>query len=246
MADPNCATLTLIHYHGKYISCVMDSVDGAMTTALRVALDRFIISYLPALTTLVTLSIALLGWSVVIGKNESVMLKQVVVALLMTGFIYAAIVNFEVIFKVVHPVITQAPAELAGYLIPGMSPGTHADTIKANAYGTLDRMAGNVISNCWAMIQQPGKAVYNGEYSLGTLVGGAILGLCALVYLAVTAGFLVMNHVRAAFLLLFAPLFISFLLFAKTRGMTQQWIQKPHRHGVDRAFYLCAHRALTP
>ena len=229
----DCTSLSTIHKGGNYIGCIMQGLDTTTTTALELALQNFIANYLPTVAVLVTLSLMLIGWSVVIGKNDNISLKQIAAALLMTGFIYAAIDNFMEIFHVVHPLITQAPAELASYLVPhtiATGPDTDEATalttaVQKSTYKSLDDMAKIIMGNCWQMIEQPDTSFIKGSYKFGTLLAGILFAVCSLIYLAVAAGFLIMNHVRASFLLLFSPLFISFLLFQKTRGMTQQWIQ---------------------
>ena len=231
----DCTTLSAIIANDTYISCLMYTINETTIRVLDTGLTEFSQAYLRPLTIITSLSLVLIGYAMMTGKSDNRTGKEIVFSMLSVFIVYVFATNFtqpmpygggtNSPFSITHSLLTEAPAELANYMLPPDKKNTDTSQVKDTTYQTLDIMTASILKNGWELIQQPGKSFVSGNFSFALAVCGLVIMVAGALYIGVTTGLLIVNHIRVSFLLLLSPLFISFLMFEKTRNMTQHWIQ---------------------
>jgi len=173
-----------------------------------------------AVTGLLTLFIALIGYNLLVGRDLDV--RSGTVAIVKVGAVLALATSWPAYRTLVYNVVTEAPGQIMAEIgRPAALPGSDGSLVARLdlADGALQQLAilgpGNPQPDQYASLPPPPMAGFD-SFALG---GSRILFL-----LSALAG-LVSVHIVAALMLALGPYFIAFLLFENTRSLFEGWIR---------------------
>jgi len=173
-----------------------------------------------AVTGLLTLFIALIGYNLLVGRDLDV--RSGTVAIVKVGAVLALATSWPAYRTLVYNVVTEAPGQIMAEIgRPAALPGSDGSLVARLdlADGALQQLAilgpGNPQPDQYASLPPPPMAGFD-AFALG---GSRILFL-----LSALAG-LVSVHIVAALMLALGPYFIAFLLFENTRSLFEGWIR---------------------
>ncbi|UVO52824.1 type IV secretion system protein [Sphingomonas sp. SUN039] len=173
-----------------------------------------------ALTGLLTLFVALLGYRMLFGQTPGV--RDGFLSIIKIGIVLALAASWPAYQTLVYDVVLKAPAELATEIgAPAALPGVSGGLVQR-----LDGLDQAFLT--LAVIEQtiPASAVVAGPgVPPPTLFDGWGLAGARLAYLTGTAAALAAARLVAGLLLALGPLFIGFLLFDGTRGLFEGWVR---------------------
>lgn len=173
-----------------------------------------------ALTGLLTLFIALIGYNLLLGRGLDV--RSGTVAIVKVGAVLALATSWPAYRTLVYDVVTQAPGQIMAEIArPATLPGSDGTLVARLdlADAALQQLTilgpGIPRPDQFASLPPPPMAGYD-TFALG---GSRILFL-----LSALAG-LVSVRIVAALMLALGPYFIAFLLFENTRSLFEGWIR---------------------
>lgn len=128
-------------------------------------------------------------------------------------FIFVFATNWEIFSTTLYPILTTAPSQIGNVI---MGAGTGAGDINTALGGIFDRI---VIVATNMIFKSDLSAI--GTKILGFLLAG--VGFALVIY---AIFLIVLAKIALAILLGLAPLFLSFMMFATTRGLFEGWLRQ--------------------
>jgi type IV secretion system protein VirB6 len=173
-----------------------------------------------ALTALLTIYIALLGYQILIGRG-GLRVTELPVTALRIGLVLAFLTSWAAYQTVFFNLLFDGPREIMQVLLRPMArmgTGFNGDVYGGleGAYATLSGAAG-----VYGGQASPAANILQG----GPMLGSGILWLSAIVMLLATIGVILAAKIILAFLLAVGPIFIGLFLFAPTRGLFDGWLR---------------------
>lgn len=172
-------------------------------------------TFAAALTAMLTIYIALIGYQLLLGRGN-LRLTVLPVTALKIGLIMAFLTSWAAYQTVIFSFLFDGPRELLGTLLSPMGFGRDVyDGIEA-AYITLSSAAG-----VYGGQADPDANILQG----GPMLGSGLLWLSAMGLLLVTVGVILAAKIVLGFLLAIGPVFIALFLFDSTRGLFDGWVR---------------------
>lgn len=172
-------------------------------------------TFAAALTAMLTIYIALIGYQLLLGLGNLRLTVLPVIALKI-GLIMAFLTSWAAYQTVIFSFLFDGPRELLGVLLSRMGFGRDVYDGIEGAYITLSGAAG----------------VYGGQADVaanilqgGPMLGSGLLWLSAMGLLLVTVGVILASKIVLGFLLAIGPVFIALFLFDTTRGLFDGWLR---------------------
>ena len=173
-----------------------------------------------ALTGLLTIYIALVGYQILIGRG-GLRVTDLPVTALKIGLILAFLTSWAAYQAVFFNLLFDGPRDILRALMGPMARiGAGFD---GDVYGGLERAYANLSG---------AAAVYGGQASPaanilqgGPMLGSGILWMSSIALLLSTLGVILAAKIILAFLLALGPIFIALFLFEPTRGLFDGWLR---------------------
>lgn len=172
-------------------------------------------TFASALTAMLTIYIALIGYQLLLGRGN-LRLTVLPVTALKIGLIMAFLTSWAAYQTVIFSFLFDGPRELLGPLLSLMGFGRDVYDGVESAYATLSGAAG----------------VYGGQADAaanilqgGPMLGSGLLWLSAMGLLLVTVGVILAAKIVLGFLLAIGPVFVALFLFDTTRGLFDGWLR---------------------
>jgi type IV secretion system protein VirB6 len=209
--------------YGGLVSGLVDTVDCHIRVLVHESYRELVgpgTMFATALTALLTIYIALLGYQILIGRG-GLRVTDLPVAALKIGLILAFVTSWAAYQTVFFNLLFDGPREIMQVLLRPMArmgTGFNGDVYGGleSAYATLSGAAG-----VYGGQASPAANILQG----GPMLGSGILWLSAIVMLLATVGVILAAKIILAFLLAVGPIFIGLFLFAPTRGLFDGWLR---------------------
>ncbi|MEZ5960022.1 MAG: type IV secretion system protein [Hyphomonadaceae bacterium] len=172
-------------------------------------------TFAAALTGLLTIYIALIGYQLLLGRG-GLRLTMLPATALKVGLIMAFLTSWAAYQTVIFSFLFDGPRELIGALLSPMGFGRDAYEGVESAYMTLSSGAG-----VYGGQADPNANILQG----GPMLGSGMLWISALGLLLTTVGVILAAKIVLAFLLAVGPIFIALFLFDSTRGLFIGWLR---------------------
>jgi type IV secretion system protein VirB6 len=177
-------------------------------------------TFAAALTGLLTIYVALLGYQILIGRGGLRVTELPLIAVKI-GLILAFVTSWAAYQTVFFNLFFDGPRETMRVLLsslPGHGPGFNGDVYAGleHAYGELAAAAA-----IYGEQASPDANILQG----GPMLGSGILWLSGLVMLLCTVGLIVAAKIMLALLLAVGPIFVACCLFEPSRGLFDSWLR---------------------
>lgn len=176
--------------------------------------------FAPALTAILTLYIAILGFQMLVGRAP-LRVGDLTITVLKIGAVLALATNWPTYQRLVFDTLFLGPEQLASSMLNAVQPGGRA-------------LQGSPLEGLQAAYDELQlSAAYYTQHALSTsspLQGGAAgaafgLNTAALMMLLTSLGVLLAAKIVLGLLLALGPVFVAFLLFDATRGVFEGWLR---------------------
>jgi len=128
-------------------------------------------------------------------------------------FIFVFATNWEIFSTTIYPILTNAPSQIGNVI---MGAGNGGGDINTALGGIFDRII--IVAN---------QMIFKSDLSaFGTKILGFLLGGVGFVVVIYAVFLIVLAKIALAILLGLAPLFLSFMMFATTRGLFEGWLRQ--------------------
>lgn len=172
-------------------------------------------TFAAALTGLLTIYIAMIGYQLLLGRGN-LRLTGLPVTALKIGLIMAFLTSWAAYQTVIFSFLFDGPRELLGAVLSPMGFARDVyDGVEA-AYAALSGAAG-----VYGGQADPSANILQG----GPMLGSGLLWLSAMALLLVTVGVILAAKIVLGFLLAIGPVFIALFLFDSTRGLFDGWLR---------------------
>lgn len=200
------------------VAGLIDTVDCHIRTLVQDSFRELVgpgTMFAAALTGLLTIYIALIGYQLLLGRGN-LKLSVLPATALKIGLIMAFLTSWAAYQAVIFSFFFDGPRDFVGVLLSSMGFGRDAyDGVEA-AYATLSDAAG-----VYGGLADPNANILQG----GPMLGAGLLWLSALGLLLTTVGVILAAKIVLAFLLAVGPVFIALFLFDSTRGLFDGWLR---------------------
>jgi type IV secretion system protein VirB6 len=173
-----------------------------------------------ALTLLLTLYIALMGFRLMLGLG-SLRVGELTMTALKIGLILALATNWAAYQQLIFTTLDRGPEQWAGSILRSINPTD--GTLAATPFGSLQFVYDELQRSAQFYAQHgpaQGSALQGG---MGFAAMG--LNLSALLLLMNSLGVLLAAKIVLALLLAVGPVFVALLLFDATRGVFEGWLR---------------------
>jgi type IV secretion system protein VirB6 len=182
-----------------------------------------------ALTILLTLYVAILGYQLIFGQ-ASINLRDIAPKMLLVGGMLALATNWAAYQTLIFDVLTDGPQEVVGMISPQAG---NTDDLMAR----VDVMTNHMVdaADAWANstvnpATKPEAPPINASALAAAPLPKASLGpnvllLSAMLVMLTSAGILVVAKALLGLLLALGPLFLALALFRFTRGLAMGWLR---------------------
>jgi type IV secretion system protein VirB6 len=166
-----------------------------------------------ALTALLTIYIAVLGYQLMLGRAR-LSLGDLVPRILAMGLVVTFVTSWSVYQSLVFDVLMKGPEQLANAMSPGASGAFAArlDMVFARLAEAATYWGGDTVN--------PQRALTG-----GAPLGSLLLWMAGILLIFSSAGVLLIAKVLLGFLLALGPVFVVLALFAATRGLFEGWLR---------------------
>ena len=191
-----------------------------------------------ALTTALTLYVAIIGYRLIFGRS-SLSIGEMAPRMVLIGAVLALTSNWATYQVLVYDVLTDGPQEIVGAITPGAGKSA---TLNAR----IDVLSGRMVdlADAWTEFDARPDTALPGDPDAPPLAAEALpapaatatafvlpkdslgpnmLLISALLLVLASAGVLVVAKIILGLLLLLGPIFAALGLFAGTRGLTLGW-----------------------
>ncbi|MGQ0534170.1 MAG: type IV secretion system protein [Caulobacteraceae bacterium] len=172
-------------------------------------------TFAAALTAMLTIYIALIGYQLLLGRGN-LRLTVLPVTALKIGLIMAFLTSWAAYQTVIFSFLFDGPRELLGVLLSPLGFGRDVYDGVEGAYITLSGAAG-----IYGGQADPAANILQG----GPMLGAGLLWLSAIGVLLITVGVILASKIVLGFLLAIGPVFIALFLFDTTRGLFDGWLR---------------------
>lgn len=205
------------------VSGLVDAVDCHIRVLVHDAYRELVgpgTMFATALTAMLTIYIALLGYQILIGRG-GLRVTDLPLTAVKIGLILAFLTSWAAYQTVFFNLLFEGPREILQTLLRPMAragAGFDGDVYGGleRAYATLSAAAGVYGSQA-----SPAANILQG----GPMLGSGILWLSAVAMLLSTVGVILAAKIILAFLLAVGPIFIGLFLFEPTRGFFDGWLK---------------------
>lgn len=173
-----------------------------------------------ALTGLLTIYIALLGYQLLIGRG-GLRVTELPLLALKIGLVLAFVTSWAAYQIVIFNLLFDGPREvMAALLAPLARMGSPVD---GDIYAGLERTYAELAraATFYGAHAQPSANILQG----GPMLGAGVLWLSGLGMLLFTAGLILAAKIILALLLALGPIFFALYLFEPTRPLFQSWLR---------------------
>jgi type IV secretion system protein VirB6 len=213
--------------HIRYLRRLVSGLVGTVDCYVRVLVQdsyRELVGpntlFATALTGLLTIYIALVGYQILFGRG-GLRVTDLPVAALKVGLILAFLTSWAAYQTVFFNLLFDGPRDILHVLLQPMARmGAGFD---GDVYGGLERAYADMSS---------AAGVYGGQASPagnilqgGPMLGSGILWMSSIAMLLCTVGVILAVKIILAFLLAIGPIFIGLFLFEPTRGLFDGWLR---------------------
>jgi len=173
-----------------------------------------------ALTGLLTIYIALIGYQLILGRG-GLRVTDLPASVIKIGVITAFLTSWAAYQSAAYSLLFEGPGQIIGTLLsvlPGQQ-GTWSGDVMDSVEAAFSRLSAS--ATAYGAMASPNANLLQG----GPMLGAGLLWLSAILILLLTLGLLLAAKIVLAFLLAIGPLFIGFMLFDATRGLFDGWIR---------------------
>jgi type IV secretion system protein VirB6 len=173
-----------------------------------------------ALTGLLTIYIALVGYQILFGRG-GLKVTDLPVTALKIGLILAFLTSWAAYQTVFFNLLFDGPREVLRILLGPMA--RMGSGFDGDVYGGIERAYGDLAAAAGAYGGQasPAANIMQG----GPMLGSGILWMAGISMLLTTVGVILAVKIILAFLLAVGPIFIGLFLFESTRGLFDGWLR---------------------
>jgi type IV secretion system protein VirB6 len=182
-----------------------------------------------ALTILLTLYVAILGYQLIFGQ-ASLNLRDIAPKMFLVGGVLALATNWAAYQTLIFDVLTDGPQEVVGMISPQAggidSLMARVDVMVNHMVDAADAWANTTINPATKPDAVPASATALAATPIPKAgLGPNVLLLSAMLVMLTSAGILVVAKALLGLLLALGPLFLALALFRFTRGLAMGWLR---------------------
>lgn len=207
----------------RFVDCEVQSIGANAYQALAAPGSYF----MPILTGMLTLFVALFGYRVLLGHSPGV--RDGVVVLVKIGIVLVLATSWPAYRTLVYDVALRGPAEVAATIgAPAALPGASGGMVSRLEFADRALVALAVAGTGEAEVKppQPGEPI--AERHPPPPFGGFdafAFGSARILFLIGVIGAFAAVRIIAGLMLALAPFFFAFLMFDATRGLFEGWLR---------------------